>query len=216
MVGLCGGDRLLAPGDEVRARGTRLRVVEVGVGGLRAVAVGGLPGVSALEVVVEPFGAGARVSCVVDGWRPEAWARSVVERVAGRAVELASAAVVVGAAVVRDGRLLAQERAYPVDAAGKWELPGGRVEPGESDVDAVRRECAEELGISVAVGEPVGPDVVLTDALVLRVYAATLAGGEPEARDHRSVQWLTEGTLDTVDWLPADRVLLPALRALLR
>ncbi|WP_228771662.1 (deoxy)nucleoside triphosphate pyrophosphohydrolase [Actinokineospora iranica] len=129
---------------------------------------------------------------------------------------MASAAVVVGAAVVRDGRLLAQERAYPVDAAGKWELPGGRVEPGESDVDAVRRECAEELGISVAVGEPVGPDVVLTDALVLRVYAATLAGGEPEARDHRSVQWLTEGTLDTVDWLPADRVLLPALRALLR
>lgn len=125
--------------------------------------------------------------------------------------------VVVGAAILRDGRLLAQQRAYPAEAAGRWELPGGRVEPGESDVDAVCRECLEELGVRVRVGARVGPDVPLRPGLVLRVYAATLdpLDATPHPHDHQAVRWLRMSTVDTVDWLPADRVLLPQLRALL-
>ncbi|HEX2134259.1 MAG TPA: NUDIX domain-containing protein [Actinophytocola sp.] len=143
---------------------------------------------------------------------------SLVDRVCGRAVALADASVVVGAAILRGRTVLAQQRAYPVDAAGRWELPGGRVEPAESDVDAVVRECAEELGVAVRAGEVVGPDVALSGRKVLRIYRAELVDvrAEPHPHDHQALRWLIAGRLGQVDWLPADRVLLPALRQLLR
>ena len=122
--------------------------------------------------------------------------------------------VIVGTAIVRDGAVLAQQRAYPPEAAGLWELPGGRVEPGESDVDAVVRECREELGVDVVAGAPIGPDVPLGRGKLLRVYLATLtdATAAPHPHDHTALRWLTPGQLDSVEWLPADRALLPALR----
>jgi 8-oxo-dGTP diphosphatase len=123
--------------------------------------------------------------------------------------------VVVGAAIVRGATLLAQQRAWPAEAAGQWELPGGRVEPGESDVDALRRECVEELDVEISVGERVGQDVDLPGGKVLRVFAAELAGGEPRPVEHMGLRWLTSEELLTVVWLPADRLLLPALRTLL-
>lgn len=134
---------------------------------------------------------------------------------AQRCAELGAAKLVVGAAIVRDGRLLAQQRAFPESHAGQWELPGGRVEDGEQPEEALVRECVEELGVPVMVGEQVGPDVPLKKDLVLRVYAAKLDGGEPEALEHNAVRWLTAGELPGLDWLPADRVLVPALQELL-
>jgi 8-oxo-dGTP diphosphatase len=131
--------------------------------------------------------------------------------VSQRSVELLGARVVVGAAIIRDGRVLAQQRAYPPDAAGKWELPGGRVEPDETDHAAVIRECSEELGVTVTPGDQLGPDVPLRADLLLRAYTAHLADGDPTPVEHRALRWLTATDLDTVDWLPADRVLLPAL-----
>ncbi|MGH3515983.1 MAG: (deoxy)nucleoside triphosphate pyrophosphohydrolase [Haloechinothrix sp.] len=125
--------------------------------------------------------------------------------------------VIVGAAIVRAGALLAAQRAHPADLAGYWELPGGRVEPGESAVDALRRECVEELDVRIAIGERVGEDVALPGGKVLRVYSVVLTdpGLEPVPLEHRALRWISEGDLDGVDWLPADRVLLPALRNLL-
>jgi 8-oxo-dGTP diphosphatase len=124
--------------------------------------------------------------------------------------------VVVGAAIVRGGWLLAQQRAYPEHVAGRWELPGGRVEPGESDVDAVVRECVEELGVVVQVNGRVGSDVPLGDGTALfRVYAATLArDAVPNAREHRALRWVSSSELADLDWLDADLVLLPDLNAL--
>lgn len=125
--------------------------------------------------------------------------------------------VIVGAAIVRDGKLLAQQRAWPPGHAGQWELPGGRVEDGESEAFALARECSEELDVVVEVGARVGEDVPLPGEKVLRIYAAKLVspGEEPRAVEHRAVRWLGPDDLDDVDWLPADRILLPAFRALL-
>ncbi|WP_240615907.1 (deoxy)nucleoside triphosphate pyrophosphohydrolase [Nakamurella deserti] len=126
---------------------------------------------------------------------------------------------VVAAAVLRDGAVLAARRSYPADVAGRWEFPGGKVAPGETEVEAVRRELAEELGDAFAagleVGERVGPDIALDVELVLRLYAVR-GGGEPVAAgSHDDVRWIPAASLDDPDWLDADRRLLPALRPLL-
>ena len=122
--------------------------------------------------------------------------------------------VIVGAAVISGGRVLACQRADPPETAGRWEFPGGKVEPGEGEVEALVRECDEELGVRVAVGERVGGDVRLGHGrAVLRVYLARLVdAGEPEAREHAELRWLGPHELDTVPWLPADAPIVHALR----
>lgn len=126
--------------------------------------------------------------------------------------------VIVGAALLRGGAVLAQQRAYPADAAGRWELPGGRVEAGETESQALRRECVEELGVEVVVHGRVGDDVPLPGGKVLRVFSATLAGADlrPRAVEHRALRWVDAAGLAELDWLPADRVLVPALARLLK
>ncbi|MDW3850116.1 (deoxy)nucleoside triphosphate pyrophosphohydrolase [Micromonospora sp. BRA006-A] len=125
--------------------------------------------------------------------------------------------VVVGAAIIEGGRVLACERSAPPEVAGRWEFPGGKVEPGEAETDALARECAEELGVRVAVGARVGRDVRMAHGRsVLRVYAARLLhGDEPKALEHAELRWLSAGELDSVDWLPADVPIVAALRPLL-
>ncbi|MEU7902745.1 (deoxy)nucleoside triphosphate pyrophosphohydrolase [Actinoplanes sp. NPDC049118] len=129
--------------------------------------------------------------------------------------------VIVAAVIVTDGRVLACERSAPPEAAGRWEFPGGKVEPGETDAEALARECAEELGVRVRVGARVGPDVPLAHGrAILRVYAVTLLNGDrPRALEHSAMRWLTAGELDSVPWLPADKPIvaeLPRLLASLR
>ncbi|MET0187744.1 MAG: NUDIX domain-containing protein [Pseudonocardia sediminis] len=135
---------------------------------------------------------------------------------AERAAMLGRAPVVVGAALVRDGRVLAACRSYPPELAGRWEVPGGGVEAGESEPEALRRECAEELGTDVVIGERVGTDLPI-GRRVLRVHRAQLAPGapEPQAREHRELRWVGAAELAGLAWLDADRALLDDLRALL-
>ncbi|MFY0407853.1 (deoxy)nucleoside triphosphate pyrophosphohydrolase [Solicola sp. PLA-1-18] len=120
---------------------------------------------------------------------------------------------VVGVAVVHRGRLLAAER-----ATGGWELPGGKVEPGESDADAARRELHEELEIEPAVLGPLPLEVPISDHLLLRVHVARLDDDldvEPVLTEHADVRWVDADGLDDVGWLPADEPFVPLLRALL-
>ena len=125
--------------------------------------------------------------------------------------------VIVAAVIVHDGRVLACERAAPPEVAGRWEFPGGKVEPGESDAQALARECAEELGVRVAVGGRIGPDVPLAHGrAVLRVFTVTLLDGdEPRALEHTAMRWLAADELDSVPWLPADRPIVAELPVLL-
>lgn len=119
--------------------------------------------------------------------------------------------VVVGAAIVRDGRVLAARRSAPRELAGQWEFPGGKVEAGESERAALMRECREELGVDIVPGERLA-EAPIRPGLVLRLYRATLLTGEPAAlQDHDELRWLALDELESVAWLPADRPLLPHL-----
>ena len=126
--------------------------------------------------------------------------------------------VIVAAAIITDGRVLACERSAPPEVAGRWEFPGGKVEPCESDEQALARECVEELGVRVEVGARIGPDVSLAHGrAVLRVFAVRLLGGDqPRALEHTSMRWLSADELDTVPWLPADKPIVAELPALLQ
>jgi 8-oxo-dGTP diphosphatase len=123
--------------------------------------------------------------------------------------------LVVGGAVLRHGRVLAARRTSPPQSAGAWELPGGKVEPGERPADALVRELHEELGCRVRVtgaldgSQPVGPGYRLS------VLLAELVEGEPTPREHDAVRWLGPEELGEVTWLPPDQPFLTPLRGLL-
>jgi 8-oxo-dGTP diphosphatase len=121
-------------------------------------------------------------------------------------------AAVVGAALVREGRVLAARRTAPPEAAGRWELPGGKVEPGEAPERALEREIAEELGCTVAVQSWLAGAVPIGTAHVLTVALVRLVDGEPEPTEHDRVRWLSADELDEVDWLEPDRPFLTELR----
>ena len=122
--------------------------------------------------------------------------------------------IVVAAAVISGSRVLVAQRVRPPELAGRWELPGGKVAPGETERDALARELAEELGLQpgdVAVGDRLGGDIPLNATMTLRAYRVRLLRGEPHPRDHRALRWVTAAELHEVDWVPADRGWLPDL-----
>ena len=122
---------------------------------------------------------------------------------------------VVAAALVRDGRVLAARRSRPLELAGGWEFPGGKVEAGETEAAALARELEEELAVGIRVGARLGE---ATDGRIrLVLYAAVVLDGEPQPdADHDEARWLTLDELDEVGWLPIDRDLLPLIAPLLQ
>lgn len=120
--------------------------------------------------------------------------------------------VVVGAAIVHKGAVLAARRTTPPEAAGRWEFPGGKVEPGESPEAALVREISEELGCEIELTGWLGGEVSIGERYVLRVATADLVGGEPSPTEHDRVRWLAADELHDVDWLEPDRPFLDELR----
>ncbi|MEU0304005.1 (deoxy)nucleoside triphosphate pyrophosphohydrolase [Streptomyces sp. NPDC006175] len=117
-----------------------------------------------------------------------------------------SDSVVVAGAVCHGGRLLAARRSAPPELAGRWELPGGKLEPGESGEQALVRELREELGVESEPLERLPGEWPLKPGLVLRVWTVRLLSGEPAPlEDHDELRWLAPEETDTVDWLDQDR-----------
>ncbi|WP_246186753.1 (deoxy)nucleoside triphosphate pyrophosphohydrolase [Microlunatus speluncae] len=132
--------------------------------------------------------------------------------------------LVVAAAILDDPgrprRVLAARRSGPAELAGRWEFPGGKVDPGETAAEALTREIAEELGVAIAVRDeltdgapwPINPD------WELRVWTAALTGGQPAPAagdSHDRLRWLTRTELTAVDWLEPDRPAVALLDAIL-
>jgi 8-oxo-dGTP diphosphatase len=131
---------------------------------------------------------------------------------------------VVGAVVVdrldRPTRVLAARRTRPPALAGQWELPGGKVEPGEQPLDALHRELVEELGVGVRCGDELVPDEgsawPLTPGLELRAWWCEVTDGEPRLSEaHDDLRWLSAAELLDVAWLAPDQPLLARVRPLL-
>ncbi len=126
-----------------------------------------------------------------------------------------SVRVVVAAVIERDGLILAARRTGPPELAGRWECPGGKVEAGESDAAALIRECREEIGVSVAVGDRIGPQYPTPGGtMVVRTYLAVIEEGEPQVNgSHDAIAWVRPGTSEAraLLWLDGDLLILDAL-----
>lgn len=121
--------------------------------------------------------------------------------------------LVVAGLVTRGGRVLITQRTAAQALPLQWELPGGKVEPGEAPVAALVRELDEEIGITVAVGRIWD---VLFHAypafdLVMLVYACQIVDGEPRAIEVADLAWVPPQELPRWDILPADRPLVERL-----
>ena len=119
------------------------------------------------------------------------------------------------AAMIRDGeRIFICRRPLDKAQGGKWEFPGGKIEPGESGETALMRECREELGVTLAVGEALA-DVIQEypgRTVHLTLYAARIVDGTPQRLEHSEMRWIAPEQLDEFDWCAADARLIEQLR----
>jgi 8-oxo-dGTP diphosphatase len=125
---------------------------------------------------------------------------------------------VVGGALIEDGHMLVAQRGPGRAHAGLWELPGGKVEPGEQDKEALVREWIEELDLWIVPEEhliTITVDEVPT-ALTFVVYRCSRVKGEPVAREHSEIKWLKPNELQSLDWAPADHPLVNYLADAIR
>jgi 8-oxo-dGTP diphosphatase len=120
--------------------------------------------------------------------------------------------VVVGAVVLQHGRVLAARRTRPAELRGFWELPGGKVEPGEEPGAAVVREVREELGCEVRVTGRLAGEQPIGGGRTLQVWCVEIVTGEPVPHEHDAVRWLGPEELDDVRWLAPDLPFLTELR----
>lgn len=120
---------------------------------------------------------------------------------------------VVAAIIIHNNHIFATPRGYG-DFKDSWEFPGGKIEPGETPQRALIREIKEELDTEIEVGdylETVEYDYP-TFHLSMDCFFCTIKMGDLVLREHEAAKWLTVETLDDVDWLPADKVLIEQIK----
>ena len=123
---------------------------------------------------------------------------------------------VTAAIIIHEGKVFATQRGYGEFKDG-WEFPGGKVEPHEIPEDAIKREIKEELNTIITVNrflDTIDYDYP-TFHLHMDCFLCSVEQGHLELLEHEDAKWLTKNTLESVDWLPADRSLIPQIAKLL-
>ena len=124
---------------------------------------------------------------------------------------------VVAAVIKKDDRIFATQRGYG-EFQGGWELPGGKVEPGETLEAALVREIKEELDAEINVKDLF--DTVEYDYpkfhLTMHCFICELVSEDIVLKEHSAARWLDKAGLDTVEWLPADEGLIEQLKNLIK
>ncbi len=121
---------------------------------------------------------------------------------------------VVAALIWRGESFLICQRPEGKSRAMLWEFVGGKVEAGETRRAALLRECFEELGITVEVGEMFTevtheyPDITVH----LILYCARIRSGKPRLIEHNDMRWITPDMIDDFDFCPADEVILDKIK----
>jgi 8-oxo-dGTP diphosphatase len=127
-------------------------------------------------------------------------------------------AVRVVAAVLRKrtGELLIAQRPEGKPLAGRWEFPGGKVDGGESELEALRRELREELGVEVAAARPfMRVNATYPEREIeLSLWIVEAFSGNPRALDGQRLKWVAPAALNAEDILEADRPFIEALQSL--
>jgi mutator protein MutT len=111
---------------------------------------------------------------------------------------------VVAAVIERDGKLLVCERPAHKRHGGLWEFPGGKVEPGETDTDAIIREIAEELGVHVVEVWPAELSTSEAGSEFEIVFLPVTIEGEPRALEHNALMWASVEDLSGIALAPCD------------
>lgn len=123
---------------------------------------------------------------------------------------------VVAGIVCRENKILATQRGYGEFKDG-WEFPGGKLEAGETGVEALKRELREELDMEVVVGDLL--ETVEYDYpqfhLTMHCYLCQLVKEEFVLKEHEAARWLEKNQLDEVAWLPADEGIVEKLKSIL-
>ena len=120
------------------------------------------------------------------------------------------------AAIIHDaeGRIFATQRGYG-DMKDGWEFPGGKMEQGETPEEALEREILEELDTRIQVERLV--TTVEYDYpkfhLTMHCYWCSIESGQLTLKEHEAARWLTIEQINSVDWLPADKVVVDELMA---
>ena len=118
------------------------------------------------------------------------------------------------AAIIRDGnRVFATQRGYG-DYKDGWEFPGGKIETGETPQKALVREIKEELDTEIVVGDlltTIEYDYP-TFHLSMQCFWCQIVEGTLVLKEHEAARWLDLESIDSVDWLPADQIIIPLLK----
>lgn len=116
---------------------------------------------------------------------------------------------VVAAVIEKDNKIFATQRGYGEFKDG-WEFPGGKIEPGETPREALRREIKEELDTEIEVGDLI--EQVEYDYpnfhLSMQCYHCTVMTGQLTLLEHEAARWLSKENLDSVEWLSADQAVV--------
>ena len=110
-------------------------------------------------------------------------------------------------------KIYATARGYG-DYKGQWEFPGGKIEPGETPQQALKREIEEELDTEIAVHNKIGTIEYDYPAFHLSMdcFWCTVVSGELVLKEAEAARWQTKDELDSVQWIPADRTILKQIQ----